>query len=492
MSLLKKLNLFYFMDGTGAGAAVVDAGAAGGGDGAGGEGGTGGGGAGTGSEGTDTGAGGGEGGEGGGEGGGAGSGKGAGGSGDGGRTDETPEAKIQREADEAAESTRQREEDEQLFERDGRKVDDKTKKTIAGLKKVNPIAAKALADEYFHRKAYMEQFPTVQEARAARAVIESLGGVKGIEEAQTELNAFRTEITQLQKGDKELITGLYKSDPQGIVMAGQNILELLRTTNPEQYQETILPEFKHQLDQSGVVELVDRAMKLLTEAKGQDAYNMLGNILKWDQKMAQGLTQRKTSRDALTPEKKAFDEKVAKFETKQAEAAENDYASTINDVNNKNISRQVDPFFNEMALPNDGRKAFLETLYKSVWNAIKEDGEFQAVHGRIKASGDKQRRVDFVTEKFKDLLPDHFLKIRNALYPSYKPRRGAPPPKKDQANGAGKGNGAGAGGGGGAATDWKTVSEAPHPTKVDQSKTTDMMMVQGRYILKDGTKLLVR
>ena len=106
------------------------------------------------------------------------------------------------------------------FETDGRKIDDATKKALASLKKVDPAAAKRVAEAYFKKQGYEKVFPTIHEARGAKATLEAVGGTKGIAEMQTAVSDYDREIAQFAQGDPELINNLWTSNPEGAELLG--------------------------------------------------------------------------------------------------------------------------------------------------------------------------------------------------------------------------------------------------------------------------------
>ena len=403
------------------------------------------------------------------------------------------------EAAAAKEKQRTEEEDETLYERDGRKVDNKTRRMIADLKKTNPTAAKVLADNYFHRDAYQKEFPTVQAAREARAIMESLGGTEGIGKLQEEVTDYRAEIDQFSRGDRGLIEQLYEGNPEAVVTAAQNSLDILREKNPNAFQLAMLPSFVELLDtvqlnglSATFPQVLDRLLQDVFDGKGQEAWERLSLLKQWYSGVKGNLTKQRDTKTRIDPERQKLQEDRKKFDQETATARETQALNDINLTNNKILARTVEPLFNEMNLKIGGRKAFVKELQERVWAGMKEDKQFIAVANSIKATGDQKRYVEYVAGKFAELLPDHFEETRNDLYPNYKPRKaGEPPPKNgQQPNTNGKQTPAPAAKQG--TVTWRVVHEAPKPDTVDFSRTTDPMIVKGFYILKDKSRIKVK
>lgn len=404
-------------------------------------------------------------------------------------------AKSGEEADPAAGKAKEvvEEEDPTLFERDGRKVDDKTRKVIAELKKTNPVAAKALADKHFHLTAYEREFPSVQAAREGRALIESLGGQEGIGKLQEEVTDYRTEIDQFARGDKGLIETLYQSNPEALVTSAQNSLDVLREKDHKAFQLAMLPSFVEALDGAQYPQFLTAAMQAVYDGKGQEAWNALEKMKDWYDKVKGALTKHRDTRSRVDPERQRLNADRQKFDQEKVKARDDQASSDVNVANNRVLARTVDLFFDELKLKVGGRKAFVNELQSRVWSAMSEDQAFKATAKRIKDTGDMTRYVEYVSAKFADLLPDHFEATRNDLYPTYKPTRRTDPPKPGAATNGKKPAAPGAKPAAlaGAAPAWVQVSQAPKPQEVDYDKTTDIMMIKGFYILKGGKRLKV-
>jgi hypothetical protein len=183
--------------------------------------------------------------------------------------------------------------------------------------------------------------------------------------------------------------------------------------------------------------------------------------------------------------------------TERSEMLENKISGDVNRLNNRAMSKVVEPFFKEMKLSVDGRREFVNGLQSKIWAAMKADKSFQMRAKAVRAKGDTDAVARFANDKFTELLPEMFRAHRNALYPSYATRKPKPKPKGDAGAGAGGGAGAGAkdnkganGAGGGANGVVKTLIAHPGNDNVDWGKTPDEAWIAGKnIILKNGQKV---
>ncbi len=177
---------------------------------------------------------------------------------------------------------------------DGRTLDQKTSTTIAQLKKLSKAAtnpedqkilaeaAKNLADKHFRFKAYEKEFPTVQDARQAKATLESLGGEEGITSMQEEVSDYRKEIEQFSNGDRGLIEQLYKGNPESTVKMVEAALDVFRENNNiAALDQVLMAPIVQRLQQVGLHSNLLKAAEFIKAGEGQKAYDTLGAIGEW-------------------------------------------------------------------------------------------------------------------------------------------------------------------------------------------------------------------
>lgn len=361
--------------------------------------------------------------------------------------------------------------------------EEKIRKEIAALKKVNPAAAKAWAKDHYSLNAYQQEFGTVQEARAAKASLESLGGEEGITSLQEEVGDYRNEIEQFSNGDPALLEQLYQSNPESTITAAQNLLRLLAESKLEHFDAAMIPAMNQRLENAEVYDSIAALKQFIKDGDGQKAWDLIGKLEGWFGRLkgiAEKTGEKVKQRD---PERDRFDQERQKFESEKAQHNDSLVAADVNKLNNSATGKVVEQFFKDIKLGTEGRKEFVDKLNQKIWAAMKNDKAFQRQAKAIKERGDVQKTARFVSAKFTELLPDNFRALRNALYPSYKPGKAAPP--KPAANGAAPANGARpaapAAGSNGALT------TKPNREDVDWSKTSDVAWITGSgVVLKNG------
>lgn len=105
----------------------------------------------------------------------------------------------------------------------------------------NATIAKSLQDSYYRDKAYSEVFNTVEDARAASATLESLGGNDGILEMRQNAQLLESLDSQIESGDPAVIDDAMESYPEGAAKLIEHGLSRLRQVSPESYDSMVRP-----------------------------------------------------------------------------------------------------------------------------------------------------------------------------------------------------------------------------------------------------------
>jgi hypothetical protein len=325
-------------------------------------------------------------------------------------------------------------EDDSDYERDGEKIEATKREALKALKKVNPAAAKTLTDDHFRLNSIVKEMGSknaseaVNQVRQMKATIDSLGGHEGIEELTTKVADYDKEIGQFANGDPALLQELIEANPESFVTMAQNGLELIAKLGQDQLDKALLPTMVARLEGAGMYASIEQLLGFIKDGKGQEAYDLTNQIRDWMGKaknFAGKQVELKTQRD---PREEELNQREQEFQRKEKEAYDKRAIGDVNKLNNGVMSKAAAQFFKEVGLKPPGQAAFNEALTKRIWAKMAADQPYLRAARAIQAKGELERHVNFVHGKFNELLPDEFRKLRNEMYPNYKPVNGAAKP----------------------------------------------------------------
>jgi len=381
-------------------------------------------------------------------------------------------------------------------ETDARKFDQQTKDSISSLKNLAKQAtdpkqreslnnaAKALAKQFFGRQAYEKEFPTVQEARQAKATIEALGGEDGITELQNKVRDYDTEIEQFANGDRDLIEQLHRGNPESVIKAAENIIDILtETRNAAGLDRLLMKPMVERMDAVGFGSTLVTIAKLLETGKGQEAYDTLAKLGEWYGKLKGETEKLASSRVTKDPREQEFAQREQRLQQQERETETRLLSNEVTRLNNGALSKTLDPFFKEIKMSNEGRREFTQQVMHKVWDAMKADKGYLRNAKDIRAKGDNERTSRFISAKFAELLPQVFRAHRNTLYPNLSRTASVTPIKP---NGSTNGKPATPKAAVPATGQPIRVTDAPPFDEVDWTKTPDALWLSGKAYLKNG------
>ena len=92
---------------------------------------------------------------------------------------------------------------------------------------------KRLGDAYFRSEAYAKVFPKVEEAAAAKQLIDGVGGLDGITQIQQRMQSYDAQEAGLEAGDPSVLDSFFNDFPEGAATLAPHYLDRLERSNPE-------------------------------------------------------------------------------------------------------------------------------------------------------------------------------------------------------------------------------------------------------------------
>jgi hypothetical protein len=324
----------------------------------------------------------------------------------------------------------------------------------------------------------------VNKVRQMAATIETLGGEEGIQNLQSEVEDYRTEIKQFKAGDPALLEQLNEASPEQFSTMIEQGLGLLAQKSPEMFDKALVGSMVARLDKAGMYSSVDSLLALIKEGKGQEAYDLTLQIQKWLGNAKSKAEKQVQIAKEKNPEREALDRDRAKLDQDKAAASEARISTDVNRENNAVTAKLVEPFFKDLKLRNEGRREFINALNSRVWGKMKGDKGFQTAAKSLMGK-DEGKATRFIHAKFAELLPGEFKSLRDAMYPNY--TRGGTKTSADAGKKAAAGAGAGdkgkaAAAGAGGATAY--AGGKPNRDDVDWARTNETLWISGRAFLK--------
>lgn len=166
-------------------------------------------------------------------------------------------------------------------------------KDLRALREAHPEQAatlKSLQDSFYKARAFGQVYASPEEARADKAVIETLGGQEGITQMRSELASIERFDSMAAEGDPKVIDGLFDQFPDGAKRLVPHALERLAKLDSEAYRETMRGPLLQMLEGDQVISVIGSAIEELKAAATEPEYKELhyknaqrelGRIAQW-------------------------------------------------------------------------------------------------------------------------------------------------------------------------------------------------------------------
>lgn len=321
--------------------------------------------------------------------------------------------------------------------------------------------------------------------------IEQLGGVEGIEQMQTNLEAYTADEDLFHDNPEKWVQTSFEADEDAALKAFIHSIDYVGQKFPEQYNHTFAKIIVNDISDGFDI---TRAHRILAGLKDNpEAQAAAKELLEyWNSRV-------KTSEKAPQKKAAAVDEKLAQ---REKAAEEREMSGRYADINRasfpelKESVRQhllaygkensVDLRKISKAYPQEWADA-LNDIHGRIRNAALKDKRFCDKYYSLVKAGDTARAIAAVNAKHAALAAEavRTALAGRALFRGKKRAPGAGDAGDKGNKGGGNINNAGAG-------SWKTVSEKPRRDEIDWSKTPLSLSLEGRYVLTDGTRVQVK
>lgn len=278
--------------------------------------------------------------------------------------------------------------------RDGRVMPDQMKKALAKLREIDPQAADVNRRAYYEAGDYKRVFPTVNAARDARDLIDSVGGADGITSLQNEATDYARELTAMANGDPGIVDELATDYPGSLPALVGRGLEKLAEINPQAYERMIAKDMANTLRDRGVAHSVERLLELIGDGKQQQAHELATKLMQW----IQGVNEFAKSRpaDTQTPEAKALATRQAELDRKESNQFRTRVAESVIRSMNESINKALAPMLKSSKLTPQQRTDLVNSIrthlskgfegnqgYQQRMRALLAEGDFNAIRRYI-------------------------------------------------------------------------------------------------------------
>lgn len=293
--------------------------------------------------------------------------------------------------------------------------------------------SRAIEAAYFRDREFVKAFPTVEEARNARMLLDGVGGLDGIEELQR-AGELLSELDEMAaNGDPDLINRLAGDNPEGFAGLTEAGLEKLRQTNREAYDAVLRPHVIQALAGTNLSFALKSAADILSAGNAQGAYDYLQGILSW----LDGL-----SRDAEAQRQRSFGGNGAAQGAPAAAPQTPQFAAALQAAAAPGVTQAlraaIQPYAEQRKLPEASRARLEGLVLAELDRQLGADDQYQRTLRTLARGQNAERAAKFVISKVDQAASRVAREVVNDLYPATAQRaaNGAPGPPRGPSSAA--------------------------------------------------------
>lgn len=349
---------------------------------------------------------------------------------------------------------------------------------IRNLKTVDPQAFKDAKATFFSKRTLDEKLKDF-DLDGTKSFLEQYGGREGLSATLNELQGKAESldgiITKLESADPSLVADLVQTSPEGFVQLAPVIDQQWQQADPEGWAAHVSGIFAATIQQNGIPSFLDRLDMMLEFGKADDARAMIQKLKDW----AGGFAERAQA-PRQAPQSKGVDklaEREQAIAQREAQVFTEDVKRDVTSFRDPLITKELETYFSRRPKDNDARELAISTVRSQVVERMRGDKDFQNALNAFTARRDKEGALRLIKSRETAAIQEIAPKVGRMIFGN--PATAKAEEKKTDPGQQKVNPDAG----------FTLVEKAPDPKLIDRFRTTDAMIMRGKFILKDGRKL---
>lgn len=227
-------------------------------------------------------------------------------------------------------------------------------------------AIKEMASNSFRLEEFRQVFPEIDQARQAKSLVDSLGGIEGASKLQERMAGYDTQEAGLESGDPAVLDSFFQDYPEGAATLAGPYLEKLGKVNPTALQEAVAPYALGMLEAAGIN---GHVAAMADEKDPARLAQMAAQLNDWIKKQVQGVStiQKPAPKDdKIAKERQALNEEKEKIF--------NDGVTSKVDASSEPVlASAVDKYSKQYRLNDAQRSYYRDALNKAVVDEMNAD-----------------------------------------------------------------------------------------------------------------------
>jgi hypothetical protein len=351
---------------------------------------------------------------------------------------------------------------------------------IRNLKAADPAAFKEAKATFFGKRAVDEKLKDF-DLDGVKGWLEEKGGREALEASFSELQGKAQELeeisTKLLNDPEALVADVFEVAPDSIGRLAEAVTAQWAKADPEGWGSAMSSVMAATIQQNGIPLFLERMAMALEFGKADAVPGMIKQLQDWAGSFqAKALVQRTNT---VQPDKK-FTEREQQLNQREEQAFNSEMERSVDSFRDPLIAKELDTFFKRRPNDKEAQELAASTVKAKVIERMKGDETFQKSLNALWVRKDKEGALRLIKSRETAAIAEIAPKVGRTIFGN---PGAAAAPKSGEKETVATGTKPEAG--------FSVVDKPPAPQLIDRVKTSDAMIMRGKFILKDGKKLML-
>lgn len=346
---------------------------------------------------------------------------------------------------------------------------------IKNLKATDPLGFKAAKADFFGKRAIDEKLKDF-DLDGTKSWLTEVGGREAVESQITELQGKAAELdsmaAKMANGDESLITDIAESSPEGFIKLARAASAEYQKRDPEGWSADMSAIMAATIQQNGIPMFLEKMALYLEVGKTDQIAPMLQQLKDWAGSFNAKATAQRTVQPTAQPNK--LDAREQALNQREEQAFTSQMKTEVDTFRSPLISKELESYFKRRPNDNEAKELAINTVRTQVIDRMSNDAAFQKSLTALTRRKDREGAMKLIKSRESAAIADIAPKVGRTIYGN---PAGAQPVVKQPAGTPSK-----------ADVGWSFTDKPPAPHLIDRGKTSDAMIMRGKFILKDGSK----
>lgn len=243
---------------------------------------------------------------------------------------------------------------------------------LKSLRESNPKIAKTLRAAVFSDQQFRQQFPNPAAAKAAKVVLDTVGGPEGIADLREQVQANEFVEQAAEAGDASLIEDWAADYPEGFKKVMPAAMRQFEKMDGQGFKTALQPYFYGFLEHAGLSNVLESLWKAVGDNKPEDAKSLIQQTYRWLEGQ-----KAEAPKDSVDPDREKLTRERQEFDQERDKAFRGDIGRDTFKYQQDSVEKALTPYLKGRKLTDQGKQRLVRAINADINDTLKNDQAYQ-------------------------------------------------------------------------------------------------------------------